>query len=151
MAKYFYPKKNGMQRVSTLKKVLLNASCVMALAISIYLKKTPEKLHNNLIENPVLESQELSLSMKKWELVNFSIGMQRHQCKAGNTLLKILKFVNLEIFKEMIVFLRFLMATEGLNVLGISKKISFGQFHHSFCKRIDKHGFLMHSCHLTKN
>jgi hypothetical protein len=89
--------------------------------------------------------------MKKWELVSFSTSMQHHQCKAGNTLLKILKFANLETSKEMIASLRFLMAMEGPNVLGISKITSFGLFHHTFYKSIDKHGFQIHFYRLTNN
>ena len=89
--------------------------------------------------------------MKKWELVNFSTDMQHHQCKAGNALLKILKFANLETSKAMIASLRCLMATEGPNVLSISRKILFGLFHHTFYKSTDKHGFQMHFYRLTNN
>ena len=89
--------------------------------------------------------------MKKWELVSFFIGMQHPPCKAGKTLSKILKFVNLETFKAMIASLQFLMATEGLIVLGISKEISFGLFHHTFYKSTDKHGFKILFFRLTYN
>ena len=89
--------------------------------------------------------------MKKWEIVNFSISMQHPPCKAGNKLLKILRFVNLETSKAMIASLRFLMAREDLIVLGISRIILFGLFHHTFYKSIDKHGFPMHFYHLTNN
>jgi hypothetical protein len=89
--------------------------------------------------------------MKKREIANSSTSMQHHPCKAGNTLLKMLKLAKLEISKEMIAFSLCLMAMEGLKLPSIARKISFGLYQHSFCKITDKRGSQMHFFRLINN